>query len=138
MGFTGDIESVRSLGRRVASLSDVPAGASTRAALELEAAVRAEFDEGVDPSGAPWKPLASATTRKGRTPPVLTDTGVMRASMRATAGGQGRIVVRVAAPAQFHEATRPILPARGEAPEAWRDIVAEAVDLEVQGIRRHA
>ena len=135
MALTGNFAALNHLAHQLQELDQVPSRASATAAQELDQALQVEFTEGTDPFGNPWLPLAPATTRKGRSAPPLTDTGKMRASARAAAERAG-LAVHVAPPAPFLEAKRPILPIRGETPGAWEGIVREAVQHELDVVRR--
>lgn len=108
--------------------------------------MQAEFDDGVDPYGDPWEPLADATTDRGRTPPPLTDTGAMRGSLSVRPMRGAGVQITIDHPAAPHQTgwsgpqgsgpARPILPARGELPIAWQDLIAEEIDRDVRARRR--
>jgi hypothetical protein len=135
MGLTGNLQALRHLAEQLDELSQVPSRASERIAQDLNPLIQAQFDEGKDPYGNPWAPLAPSTLRKGRSAPPLTDTGRMRATARAMAISATGVAVTIDSPAQFHQEKRPILPVRGEVPETWERVVHNAIDVEIQAIK---
>ena len=145
MTFDGDLSRMSGLADRLADLANVPSRAARAVAFDLEGFVRGEFAEGVDPYGDPWTELAGATLDKGRHPPPLTDTGELLASLevRPMRGAGVSIVVGADGdPAAPHQTgwngprgdgpARPILPARGELPEAWADAIEDRVSREAR------
>src|SRR5687767_3617731 len=89
--------------------------------------IQQNFTLGQDAYEKPWKPLAPATLRKGRTPPPLTDTGKGRKSIRVKPSKDAGIVITVSdAKMKFHQVgARPQLPRRSflptnTLPKTWR------------------
>lgn len=142
MSWSGDISEIGHLADRVADLAQVPSRAARRVARELEDEIQAEFDEGQDPYGRSWKPLAEATMDRGRTPPPLTDSADMRASARVRPLAGAGVGVSIDHPALPHQTgwsgpqgtgpARPILPDRDVLPDNWIEIIDEAVEAEVR------
>jgi hypothetical protein len=140
--WSGDISQMSHLADRIADLSTVPARASKAVAFELEGFLQQEFDEGRDPYGDAWEPLAEATVARGRHAPPLTDTGAMRhsASVRPMRGAG--VAVTIEHPAEDHQTgwegvqgwgpARAILPDREELPEAWETAIDDAVEAQVR------
>jgi hypothetical protein len=129
------------LADRIADLAEVPSRAAKRVSRELGALLQEDFDAGHDPYGTAWKRLAPATIAKGRTPPPLSASEKMRRSLRVKPMRGAGIAITISHPAQVHQTgwdgpsgkgpARPILPQRGELPEAWIDVIES-------GIRREA
>lgn len=140
--WNGDLSRMGDLADRVADLATVPSRAARAVAFEVEGFMQAEFDDGRDPYGDAWDPLAEATLDRGRTPPPLDDTGAMRSSLRVRPMRGAGISVTIDHPAAPHQTgwvgpqgegpARPILPARGELPEAWQGAIEDAVTREAR------
>src|SRR5277367_6249887 len=137
--WSGDIGQMGKLAARMADLGQVPSRAAARVSRELETLIQLEFDEGADPYGTSWEPLAEATIAKGRHSPPLTDTGAMRGSLRVKPLRGAGISLTIAHPAAPHQTgwrgsqgsgpARPILPTR-EMPPLWAEAIEVAVDEE--------
>lgn len=119
--------------RVVDELGQLPRKLAIASAPEITKLLRAQFDEGKDPYGRPWRPLAKSTIARGRRPPPLTKTGKLRDGTvaRPMAGGRIGLTLRVGAPyGVFHQQgrgrppRREILPTRGM-PAAWRRVLTE-------------
>jgi hypothetical protein len=142
MGWSGDISQMGHLADRVADLAQVPSVAAARVSRQLQGLIQAEFDEGEDPYGTAWKPLAEATEARGRTNPPLTDTRAMRDSVAVRPLPSAGVGVTIDHPAAPHQTgwegtqgsgpARPILPARAELPEGWQDAIDRAVRDEMR------
>lgn len=137
--FTGDLDKMGNLVENLRRLSEVPSNVSRRVADDLRAMIEQQFVDGTDPYGDGWAPLAPRTVKKGRTPPPLTDSGNMRASVDVKPmRGQG-VSITIDDPAGFHQGgwsgphgtgpARPILPDRG-LPESWSEMIEEAIAIE--------
>jgi hypothetical protein len=141
MGWDGDISAMGRLADRVADLASVPARAARRVSRDLSVFIQDEFDEGQDPYGSAWAPLAPITLEGGRTPPPLTDTTAMRGGIRVAPLRGAGVAITVPHPAAPHQTgwsgpqgsgpARPILPARGALPLSWQDAIEAAVSAEV-------
>jgi hypothetical protein len=114
-------------------LSKVPSQAARAAAADIAGLIEQQYADGTDPYGDAWADLAESTIAKGRTPPPLTDSGVMRAGTDvAPSAGAGITITLGADYAIYHQGgtgsmpARPILPDH-DLPEAWRDMIANAV-----------
>ena len=137
--WNGDISAMGQLADRVADLASVPSRAAARVSRELEYLIGLEFDEGADPYGTAWKPLAKATLSRGRTPPPLTDSRDMRDSLRVRPLAGSGIGITIDHPAAPHQTgwsgpqgsgpARPILPAR-EMPPLWAEAIEAAIAAE--------
>jgi phage gpG-like protein len=147
MGLEGDIGQLTRLGERLAELAEVPSRTARAASEAIEAEIQDEFDQGHDPYEEPWKPLAPATVARGRSAPPLTDTGAMRDSLRVKPLAGAGIGVTIDHPAGPHQTgwegrqgsgpARPILPARGELPDAWIEILERTAEAEFRkGVER--
>ena len=143
MSFSGDLSAMSHLADRIADLASVPFRAAKRVAFDLEGFLQAEFDAGKDPYGRSWAPLAEATLDTGRTPPPLTDTEDLRGSVQVRPMQRAGVAITVGAPyAPPHQTgwvgprssgpARPMLPAGGVLPAAWRDAIEDAVEKEVR------
>jgi phage gpG-like protein len=91
--------------------------ASTDAADLLEDSIEHQFDTGTDPFGGPWAPLAASTMRRGRTPPPLTDEGLLRAVHVVPLQSAGVLVEFDEEYASFHQTGTSKMPKRQLAPE---------------------
>lgn len=102
-----------------------------RAAVSLRAALEREYATGRTADGRPWAPLAKRTLARGRRPPPLTDTGLMRRGMRAYPAIK-RIVLAYTTRldiAPYHQRgtrympARPVLPVSTRLPRTWAEII---------------
>lgn len=128
------------LEERLADLARVPARAARRVSEALEEEMQDEFDRGTDPYETGWRPLAPATLARGRSAPPLTDTRAMRDSLAVRPLRGAGVSITIDHPALPHQTgwsgrrgtgpARPILPARGELPDEWIDIIDTAVRAE--------
>lgn len=134
------------LSARLGDLAEVPSRIASAVSEQLEQAIQDEFDEGTDPYDGVWAPLAPATVAKGRTPPPLTDTAAMRSTLVVRPLSGAGVGITIDHPALPHQAgwdgplssgpARPILPARGELPEGWIEIVEREADKAFRGVTR--
>lgn len=69
---------------------------------EMQSLLDEEFEQGIDPAGEEWKPLAESTRKRGRTPPPLTDTRTMRGTVKAVRVGLN-VAIDADFPAQAHQ-----------------------------------
>ena len=142
MGFTGDLSKLNELAELVANMASLPSRISKRVSEDLEPMIQQQFDEGVDPYGNPWEPLASATIDKGRSPPPLTETGAMRDSLSVKPLQSSGISIKLDHPALPHQSgwqgpqgsgpARPILPVGGELPPAWKAMIDRIASEEMR------
>lgn len=146
MSLTGDFSQLERMQERLAELAQVPSRCARAVSTRLEELVQEEFDRGADPYEEPWAPLSPVTLARGRTPPPLTDTSAMRASLHVRPLAGAGVGVTIDHPAGPHQTgwsgpqgsgpARPILPARGELPDGWIEAIeAEAVRA-FKGTRR--
>ena len=121
------------LTRTIKALAKVPSQVAKGAALEIAAAIDAEFDAGLDPYGQPWEPLAEATVARGRFAPPLTDTRTMRDSVQVKPMPGAGISVTFDDPSTHHQygtksmAARPVFPNHG-LPDTWQRAIADAAE----------
>lgn len=135
MGKQVDLSGLDELIDNLRELADVPSRAARQAAEGIDEAIQRQFDDGVDPYGAAWEPLAESTI--ARTPDreggPLDNTGAMRAGIVvAPSSGAGIAITFDADYAQYHQTGTKSMPARKilpeeELPEEWEDAIAEAV-----------
>ena len=117
------------LARAFAELIGLVPAVSQTAAPTIAASIAKQFDDGRDAYGNTWASLAVATIQKGRSPPPLTDTGAMKASVKVEARGSDLVASVDDDPARFHQfgtknmPARPVLPTV-DVPSEW----AEALD----------
>lgn len=141
MGWDGDISRMGRLAENIGKLAGVPSRASRRVAQELRPLIQEQFDEGADPYGRSWKPLAPSTIDRGRFPPPLTDTGEMRDGIRVQPMRGAGVSITIPHPAQCHQTgwigpqgtgpARPILPGRGMPPR-WQEVIDVAILDEIR------
>jgi len=81
-------------------LSDLPRATAVEAKAPIDKLIRAEFRDGLDPYGRPWAPLAASTLARGRRPPPLTDTRVLRdgTTVSLRGGGRAGLLIKLGAP----------------------------------------
>lgn len=85
--ITGDFRKLEAVALAIPKLGKKTKEVVAEVAPAIGTLIDKEFSAGRDPYGKPWKPLATATLAKGRTPPPLTDTGEMRTSVKVSAKG---------------------------------------------------
>jgi phage gpG-like protein len=140
MGLTGDLKSMGRLQSNLGRLASVPAQIAADASESIAELIQGEFDNGNDPYGRPWAPLAERTLAKGRTPPPLTDTHAMRESVDVRPMAGAGIAITMDDPAGIHQTgarrgawvmpARPILPAEAF-PKTWRQALDDATEANV-------
>lgn len=106
----------------------------TAKAIEVE--LRKQYETGTDPDGNPYSPLAPSTLARGRTPPPLTDKGIMKANTKVFSTPKGwRIDVKRPGKnpnvPKFHQdgtakmPARPIVPPAGKVPARWATVIQQ-------------
>lgn len=127
----------RGLARTIRDLAGVPSRAARYVANRLSGRIQDGFDQGVSPAGTPWAALKASTLARGRTPPPLTESGLLRgATYFAPSGGAG---------VELHTtdehggaehmsgradmAARPYYPV-GRLPESYREDIATEINAE--------
>jgi len=140
VSFIGDLSQIGAPEARIADLAEVPARAARNVAERLHYEMQAEFDQGTDPYGNPWKELAESTTERGRHAPPLTDTHAMRDSLTVLPMRAAGVAITIDHPALPHQTgwsgpvgdgpARPILPQGSKLPDAWQDIIDEEIERE--------
>ena len=116
-GMSGDYDALDALAKTLHGASDVVRDVAAEAAIELRLTVDSQFTLGCDPFGIAWAPLAPRTLAKGRTPPPLTDTGKMRASLQIAVTGES-IRLSMDGPAEYHQGGGGTLPQRKIFPDS--------------------
>lgn len=131
----GDFGALAKLAETLKNLDkEIVPDVALKAAVAINEVVEEQFDQGKDPYGRSWEPLADSTIKKGRTPPPLTASGKMRRKAKAVPGVKG-IVEKIPSPAGFHQTGTKKMPARmlvphGVLPPLWSDAL-KAVGAEV-------
>jgi hypothetical protein len=139
MDATAAVNAMRSAAISLRALSRVPAQAAEDASRELEAVLREQHGEEVDPYGNPWAPLAESTIkRKGGDTRILrrTDTMLDELSIRPSPGA-GLTLTFGAPYAAFHQVGTKDMPARrllpiAAMPKTWSDAIKRALDARFQ------
>lgn len=137
--------SLKSLIARLGDLADIPSRASRSAAQRISDLIQEGFDQGTDPYGRPWKPLAPSTIarRPWRGPPPLTDTGKMRDAVTVAPRAGGG--VEISSPVSYsvyhqrgttHMPARKLLPEGRELPEEWQDAIEESIEAAYRSARK--
>lgn len=118
--------------RVLRELSRVPSRVAVVAAPKIRRLITEQFTREQDPYGAAWAPLTESSLRRGRRPPVLTDTRRMRGGVRVQPMVGAGLSVTIPAPyAGFHQTgtqhmvARPIYPRAGMPPR-WRAAIERA------------
>lgn len=130
MPITGDHDRLAAIGEALRAASVLPRRISESVAVEFEAELEAQYAGGFDPNNEAWAELSAATLARGRTPPPLTDRGVMRRNSKAVAGvgGVAGVTVRVTRPGgnpavpNFHQEGTEWMPDRKIVPEQDRPL----------------
>lgn len=145
MSFDSAIAMMRGMQRE---LNRMPMALRNRVSVavkdEINLLLQEQFDAGMDPAGRPWTPLARSTLRRGRHPPPLTDTGRMRAHVRAVRVGTN-VAIESELPAAYHQRgnarlprrlpRRPIWPEPTEAmPERYETRIALAANTAIMKV----
>lgn len=144
MAWTGDIDALRGLAKRIDRIGKTPARVKPKVAKRIAELIEEEFDAGADPYGNAWQSLADSTVARGRFAPPLTDTHEMRNDVRVRPDRAGVVSISIPHPAGVHQTgwdapgnhgpARPILPTDGKMPPLWK----EAIDIEVKAEIRGA
>lgn len=114
------------------TLAEVPSQVSREAAESIKASIELQFDQGCDPYGNPWLPLAPSTIARGRFPPPLTDSHDLRDSITVTPMSGSGIQIDVGEDyGIYHQKTRPILP-EAEMPLPWKEAIQKSFDNSVK------
>lgn len=137
MGRGGNLGKMGELADRLGELASIPSRASARAAENINAALEEQFENGTDPYGQSWAPLAERTLLK-HGEPALTETGDMRDGTFAKPSRGAGVELTVPFPGGIHQTgakrgnwimpARKILPEGGALPDAWREGIDEALD----------
>jgi hypothetical protein len=141
-----DLKFMGQLGARLNDLARVPSRAASGAAAGINEALRAQFEDGVDPYGAPWAKLADRTLLKHDEPPLQGEFGARPGDMAsgvyaAPLPGAG-IGITVPFPGGIHQTgadrgnwhmpARKILPER-QMPGAWKQAIDSAIAEAMSG-----
>lgn len=98
-------------------------------AAYVKTEMRKSFDAQQTPNGVAWTPYAQSSLDRGRQPPLLVESGALRASLSVEAIPGAIQLGYTDSKAIFHNPTRPLLPT--EMPPAWADhlrtLVSEAL-----------
>lgn len=142
MAWDGDLSRMGKLVANLGRLTRVPAGASGLVSERLREAIEEQFDQGVDPYGNAWEPLAESTIARGRFPPPLTDTHDMRDSVAVGPLPGAGVAITIDHPAQIHQTgwsgrsgagpARPVLPG-AHFPPAWKEIIDDTIAEQING-----
>lgn len=142
MPIKGDMRKMGDLADRLGELASVPSRASRAAADGINEALRDQFEDGVDPYGKAWAPLAPRTLAKHGEPPLQGEFGdrpgdMAEGTIARPARGAG-IEIEVPFPGGIHQTgasagpwsmpARKILPEGEELPPAWDEAISEALD----------
>lgn len=141
MTWEGDLSRMSALAERIEDMARIPSRVAGIVSRQISDAIQREFDDGEDPYGDAWEPLAEATLERGREAPPLTDTALLRGSIKVAPLPGAGVGIRVGAPYAAPHQTgwsgpqgdgpkRAILPDRGELPDEWTDILSLAMQRE--------
>jgi len=131
--MTAGAAALATITRALNELATVPSKAAPFAAEAIEQLIQKEFDDGANPYGAAWAPLAPATVARGRSAPPLTDTGELRNVSVTAAQGAGIRIELGESYGAFHQVgtgrmpARPILPT-GPLPAEWSAAIDRAIE----------
>lgn len=140
--FEGDLEELERLQAKLESAPEILKKAGERAAEALGERLDLQYERGVDPTDAPWKPVTERTLQQRKvkkSPPPLTDTRLMRSNSKAVSGVSG-IRVSVTRPGKnpnvpaIQQKTRNIVPEGSSLPGPWAKAVETAVE---EVVREH-
>jgi hypothetical protein len=120
MAWTGNLKDMGQLSLNLSKLAAIPSQASAAVSKKIHRLIQKQFDDGVDPYGNPWVPLAESTIARGRFPPPLTDTRRMRKSLDVRPMQSSGIQITIDHPILPHQTgwhgplsdgpSRPVLP----------------------------
>ncbi len=142
VAMIGNLRKMGQLADRLSDLASIPSRASRAIANRITGLLDQQFDDGVDPYGAPWQELAAATAER-HGPPPLTETGEMREGTYAKpmpgsgialyGGSSSRSWNGTVAVAGIHQTgahkegwdmpARPILPQGRALPDEWKSAI---------------
>lgn len=127
------------LAQLIAGLARVPSRVSRDVAQDIRRRITRQFTTETDPYGNAWAPYTAGSIRRGRRPPLLTDTARMRRGIRVRPSSGAGVEITVPAPyAGFHQtgtstmARRAILP-YGTLPRAWSAAIQRRLTAAVRG-----
>jgi hypothetical protein len=147
VSLTGDFAQLDRMAAALGELARVPSRTARAVSDRLEGLIQEEFDAGHDPDEEPWAPLSPVTEARGRSmPPGLDDSGTMRGSVVVRPLAGAGVGITVDHPAGVHQTgwegksgtgpARPVLPARGELPERWVEVVEAEAEKAFRGVMR--
>lgn len=121
-----DRKALDRLAEALGELASVPSRVVPTVAPKIESMLREQFDDGVDPYGEPWAPLATGDQS------YLQKTGDMLSTLDVTGQRGAGIRITIDPPANFHQTGTARMPARKilpeeELPEEWSDAIDDAV-----------
>ena len=114
-------------------LSKVPSQVAKDGSVAIRKLMVDQFRAGTDAYGRAWAPLRPATLDKGRSPPPLTDSGVMANVVARPSSGAGITITLGADYSRYHQTgtsrmvARPIFPDR-QLPATWVRALSDAAD----------
>lgn len=148
MSLTGDFPALARMQERLEELATVPSRAAKASAARIDELMQEQFDHAVDPYEEPWAPLEEVTLarRAKPMPPGLDDSGAMRDTLKVRPLAGAGIGITIDHPASPHQTgwsgrqgsgpARPILPARGELPDGWIEVLEEESARAFKGVVR--
>lgn len=116
----------------LSELEDLPSRIVGEVSSEINELIGDQFDQGVDPYGAPWAPLlASTVRRKGGDRRILRRTDALSSETIARPMSGAGIEITSLSYGGVHQAgetltKRAVLPDEGELPDAWQDVIEKA------------
>lgn len=122
------------LADRLAELEDIPSRIAGEVADAITEDLRQQFDQGVDPYGAPWRPLLPSTVRRKRGDARILRRGdTLSSSTVAKATSGAGIEITSLDYGGVHQAgetlaKRAILPDGDDLPPAWLNHIETATD----------
>ena len=120
-GISGNFDGLADASTKIGALEGLPEKIADALPAEFAPLLDEQFSTGLDPYGDPWAPLAPSTIAMGRSPPPLTDTGIMHASASITSSG-AVVTMTVDDPAGFHQTGTKHMPTREVLPSDERGL----------------
>jgi hypothetical protein len=103
MMFRGDLSKLGKFASNLRKLAEVPARVAKEGAREIEALIKSEFANSVDPYGNAWAPLLESTIkRKGGNDTILVRSGETAREVSVTPNAGAGIKIRISDFMGFH------------------------------------
>jgi phage gpG-like protein len=142
MAFRGEFAKLGQLAKNLGELASVPSKIASEVAQGIEALIKAQFRNEMDPYGKSWEPLADSTLERPRIGGILMRTGRGFASISVKPLRGAGLQITLEDYFGFHQAgfhhiggvkvpARPVLPG-GRFPKSWSDEIEHVGELAIR------